>query len=1046
MRSIPVLRALRGLLPPGGGWRKALGLAFLATAQLLVAQGSFRFRSYGPDQGLSNLATTCVTQDATGYIWVGTEGGAFRYDGQRFLRFAQAEGISDVVVNDIRCFGNGAIVLITNSGPFFYDGRRFHPVRGGTGVRFQDRPRFAEARDGSLLMASFSGLSRSTDLGATFEKVPNVPPGAITSLWVDPGSGELLAAQREGIPGDGRKPDYHLLRGRPHASGFTWDRQDLPAPLNGDRYDGIVKDKWGHVWVRGASHLLRLPAWGAVPSDRSALLPGKPTATATLCLDQERRVWVHTDNGLALFDGEKRFLLGEAEGLPTPWANAIFVDREGSLWVGAEGVHRLQGGFLWQGFTRKQGLPADAAWSLHRDRQGRLWAGTLRGLAWSDGTTFRVLRGTEGRGFYALAEDARGNLWAGGMAAQNRPMDLLRVAPGATAAEAIPVPGVGTSNISCLAPDPTGGLWIGTGLKGLHRLARDGNGWTSHRVELPGGIEEETISRILVEPEGRVWVASNRGVAVLDGKDWIRLGLAEGLKELHVYTLARVPSGHVWVGYWSARGLSRLEHGKQGWRVVQHIDQPEVLFDDDIVSLESTRDGTLWFGTTEGVKRWKDGRFEQFTRSRGLPGEDCVGQALWLDAEGDAEGDVWAGTSSGIAHLDHRIYRGPLPSPKARLTLVKDGRSRLWSLSADPLRIPYGARSMDFAFECLSFLDETHLRPQVRLVGFEDAWRDSGGREVRYTTLPPGRYTFAARFLDADGQPGPEATQEIHILRPWWQTWWFILLATLAASVLVAALVHWRTDLLRRRTIELEHMVELRTRDLQAANSALEEASMADALTGLKNRRYLNLHMPEEEARVHRAYRTAHLRGEEVRGEDLGLLMVDLDSFKTVNDHHGHACGDAVLRQSAEILRNACRETDAVARWGGEEFLVVARRVERESVEGIARKIQNAFHNHPFELPDGGVIRLTCSVGFAVFPLNPADVAAFRWEETLEAADICLYAAKKSGRDAWVGVFGRPGQGQALDGFKVVDLPDLVEGGRIELRSSVSRDRLHWSA
>ncbi len=1045
MRSIPALRALTGLLRGGAG-RRLLGLLLAAAASILPAQGTYRFRSYGPDQGLTNLATSCITQDATGYIWVGTEGGAFRYDGQRFLRFAQNEGIADAVVNDIRCFSNGAIVVITTGGIFRFDGRRFQPARPGPGVRFQDRPKLAEARDGAILMASFSGLSRSTDLGDTFERVPNVPPGAITALWVDPATGEILAAQREGIPGDGRKPDYHLLRGRPHGAGVAWERQDLPQPLNGDRYDGIVKDKWGHVWVRGANHLLRLPSWGAAPLEMTAFLPGKPTTSPSLCLDQERRVWVHTDNGLALFDGERRFLLGEAEGLPTPWSNAIFVDREGSLWVGAEGVHRLQGGFVWQGFTRKQGLPADAAWCLHRDRAGLLWAGTMRGLASFDGTRFQSRPETQERGFYALAMDSRGSLWAGGMPPPNRPMDLLRLAPGARAFESVPVPGIGTSNVTALAPDPTGGLWVGTGLRGLHRLVRRGNGWSSERVRLPEGPEDETITRIVVEPEGRVWVASNQGLAVLEGRDWIRLGLKEGLKERHVYTLARTPAGQVWVGYWSARGLSRLEHGREGWRVVQHLDKPEVLFDDDILSMESARDGTLWFGTTEGVKRWKDGRFEQFTRSRGLPGEDCVGQSLWLDQDGDAEGDVWAGTSSGIAHLDHRIYRGPLPSPKARLTLVKDGSGRLWDRSEAPLRIAYRYRSVDFAFECLSFLDETHLRPQVRLVGFEDAWRDVQSREVRYTTLPPGSYTFAARFLDADGQPGPEATQPLLILRPWWQSWWFAALSLLALGAVLLLLVHWRTGLLHRRTLELEHLVELRTRDLSAANQALEEASMVDALTGLRNRRYLNLHLPEEEARVQRAYRTAQARHEAPRGEDLGFLMVDLDHFKAVNDNHGHACGDAVLRQAAEILRNACRETDAVARWGGEEFLVLARRVDRESVAAVARKIQNGFHNHPFELPDGSVIRLTCSVGFAVYPLNPGEPAAFRWEETLEAADLCLYAAKKSGRDAWVGAFALPAQAAGLDGFRVVDLPDLAADGRLELRSSLPRDRVCWTS
>lgn len=1043
MFSSLVSRALSGL--PRRGRLRGVLLAALASAAL-AAQGTYHFKSYGPDQGLTNLATTAITQDATGYLWVGTEGGAFRYDGQRFLRFAQNEGLADQLVIDLRALPDGSLFAVTASGTFRFDGKRFQEVRDGGGGVLKDFARFALALDGSLLLGSRSGLSRSTDGGRRFERMPNVPAGAVTGLWVDRRGGEILAVQREGVPGDGRKPDYHLLRGRLKDGAVIWERKDLPPPLNGERYDALLRDKWGHLWARGATRFFRLTAWGAAAEEMTSRLPGHPTQTTpTLCLDQEGRVWAPTDNGLVLFDGDTRILLGEAEGLPTPWANALFVDREGSLWVGAEGVHRLQGGFLWRGFTRKQGLPADAAWSLLRDRKGRLWAATLRGLAHLEGAAFLPQAETLDRRLWALAEDVEGGVWTGGTAREDQPTDLLRLAPGAGRFESVPIPSVGTATVSSLAADPGGGLWIGTNTRGLHRLVRKQGVWTSTRVVLPGGAEEENITRILVERGGRVWATGNRGVVVSEGEGWTRLTQAQGLQETFASTLAVDTSGRAWVGYWTVHGLTRLEHGKSGWRVAAHLDQPDVLFDDDILSLEAAADGSLWFGTTEGVKRWREGRFEQFGRSRGLPGEDCVANALWLDGNGDGEGDVWAGTSSGIAHFDHRIYRGPMPSPKVRITVVKDGSGRLREASGQALQVPYRFRSMDFSFECLSFLDETHLRPQVRLVGFEDAWRDSESRSARYTTLPPGRYTFAARFLDADGQPGPEARQELQVLRPWWQAWWFLLLSGLTLAGAVGLLIHWRTELLHRRTLELERLVELRTQDLQAANAALEEASMVDALTGLKNRRYLALHMPEEEARVQRAHWSAEARGEAPKGEDLGLLLVDLDHFKAVNDTHGHAAGDAVLRQSAEVLRNACRETDTVARWGGEEFLVVAHRVDRGTVDAIARKIHDAFFNHPFELPEGGVIRLTCSVGFVALPLLPTDAMALGWEATLEAADHCLYAAKHSGRDAWVGVYGTPERRFTLGPHFVHDLAQLVRTGQLTLSASLPADRIVWT-
>ncbi|MEJ7807706.1 MAG: diguanylate cyclase, partial [Telluria sp.] len=272
--------------------------------------------------------------------------------------------------------------------------------------------------------------------------------------------------------------------------------------------------------------------------------------------------------------------------------------------------------------------------------------------------------------------------------------------------------------------------------------------------------------------------------------------------------------------------------------------------------------------------------------------------------------------------------------------------------------------------------------------------------------LSHGKYRFeVASRIGEHGAWGPNSTFDFEVMPAWWQTWWVRLLAAVGTLLLLAAGHRWRLDNMRRENARLEALVAARTKDLQSANDALQESSMLDPLTGLKNRRYLSAFMPEELARTMRLQRAgdhAH-REDAARNIDLCLLMVDLDHFKMVNDEHGHAAGDSVLRQVAEVMRGACRASDVVVRWGGEEFLIVARNIDREQAHILASQVCQAVRAHHFDLGNGVMLHKSCSVGYTAFPLVPGDPDRFGWEQALELADQCLYAAKNSGRDGWVG-------------------------------------------
>ncbi len=1048
-RGIPWFHQLRRWL--------CLALYFLCLALPaipLAAQGIYRFKIYGPDEGLTNLATTCMTQDDEGYIWVGTEGGLFRYDGQRFKSFGLAEGLSDLLVVDIQPLPGGLFVL-TQSGPMRFDGHRFQSWAEKDGVSLPQGGFACLTRDakGQVWMGSLAGLALSKDGGLTFKPVKDYPSGGATALWVDPNSGDLFAAHRRGKPGE---RESRLAR----RQGTTWSLVELPPEFRKEAFGSGRVDRAGRIWIRGGSSLLRLAAWGAKPEDLSKQLPGKPAQSGDgLSLDHEGRVWAATDSGLACFEKDRAWILDESHGLPSPWANVTLTDREGSLWVAAEGLHRLQGRFLWTSFTRKQGLPVDAVWSIHRSRDGDLWAVTPRGMAHLKNGGWVLVSETHERGLYSITEDPEGGLWVGGLPAGSKPNTLFYRQPGQSRFKELPIPSVKRNTVSTLSAGADGTIWIGTQGDGLHRLrktgGKSGSTFACEPVSLPGGTPDETINRIMVDHEGLIWAAGNHGLSLFDGRSWHRFGPSEGLKDSNPSGLARDNKGNLWVAYWTAHGLTRLSKKGENWQVTGQVQAPAELFQDDIVSLDCDRQGVLWFGTTQGVKRWQPtdiegGLYERYGRSQGLPGDDCTANALFIEPGGD----VWVGLSAGIAQFHGAFYHGLPKPPQAMITFMKEGSGQDLSLGRE-LRIPYQWRSVNFAYSSASFQDEAHLKAQVRLVGFEDEWRDATAREARYTALPLGSYRFEVRFGDASGQFGEPAVQAFRILSPWWQKPWFFLLVGLLTAGLILLVIRWRTALLLRRTRDLEALVRQRTMDLleanealHQANRALEESSMLDTLTGLRNRRFLSLHLPDEEARVLRVYRNFIQTGEGAlpKGEDLIFLMVDLDHFKFVNDTHGHAAGDQVLKEAAGVLLKACRETDTVVRWGGEEFLVVARRTDRASASNIAHKIRETMEAHRFNLGGGKLLQRTCSVGFSAFPLLPGHPGTFHWEDAVEIADQCLYAVKRSGRNGWVGVTcEKVDFDMAWSPRMLNDLPGLTQEGRLVLRTSFKNpEALIW--
>jgi len=244
---------------------------------------------------------------------------------------------------------------------------------------------------------------------------------------------------------------------------------------------------------------------------------------------------------------------------------------------------------------------------------------------------------------------------------------------------------------------------------------------------------------------------------------------------------------------------------------------------------------------------------------------------------------------------------------------------------------------------------------------------------------------------------------------------------------------------LERSNRDLELRVAERTAELRLALQALEESSLTDPLTGLRNRRFLLQHLEKDAALSLRKAKSP--AGAEAT--DTVMFMVDLDHFKHVNDTHGHLAGDAVLIQIKERLLRVFRESDYLVRWGGEEFLIVARATLRHQAARLAERVRATIADEDFVLPDGTRLAKTCSVGFASHPFVAGDPLALSWQDVIAMIDMALYAAKRAGRDGWVGLAATEAtQPQRLLASLKASPRETVRAGGIVVETNLEHERV----
>jgi diguanylate cyclase (GGDEF)-like protein len=423
----------------------------------------------------------------------------------------------------------------------------------------------------------------------------------------------------------------------------------------------------------------------------------------------------------------------------------------------------------------------------------------------------------------------------------------------------------------------------------------------------------------------------------------------------------------------------------------------------------------VWAEMEDGVGMIsREGKIRTFTQSDGLIWNDVNCDSLWQESDGS----ILFGTSKGLARYDSGQEEQALAKPTVLLTAALFGKED--HLDERSPEIRYHDSTFLARFATPVFHDPDRITCRYRLAGLEPDYTETSLREARYSSLPAGDYTFQVMCGSAELGQSSMASYSFTVLAAWWGTWW-----ARSAGLLLFGLAIWVTlwsqkERDRREKQRLELAVAERSAELAQANRELQQASLSDPLTGVRNRRFFQSTIVADASQAVRAYRNGSENYSRDH-RDLVFFLIDIDHFKEVNDQHGHDAGDRMLVEIARRLNRVVRESDFLIRWGGEEFLVVCRSAERDEAPFMAGRILRAIGGVDFDLGNEREMRRTCSVGWAPLPWLPMECAELSVDEVLRLADRGLYLAKQRGRNQAVGLVpstskpSRPGNYSRLE-------------------------------
>ena len=742
------------------------------------------------ENGLPQNTVQALAQTTDGFLWIGTEVGLVRFDGNTFVTYDQNSKPS-LPGNDIQSLlatSDGSLWIGTTDGLAQLRSDLLTVYKRKDGLPSNDVRAIVQADNKIVFVWTGAGLARfqeshfvdstaATHLPA--QSITRVISDSDGTIWV--GTGDRVSLYRGGkwtvpAPQLGMFP-WTPQTGIQFISKLSSADKTTVAILNGDRLgdnnvdklttgkqlpgsriQALLRDAAGSLWIGTNAGLVR---YASGKLDRFPLTDPLATASILSILeDHEGNLWVGTESGgLHILRDERFRTLGSRDGLSSDSTTTVVEDSSGILWIGTSGyglnaITRSGAAFTkTKTYSSRDGLTSDIILSLAAAPNGDLWVGTPDGLNrihHSTISSYTTADGLPDDFIRSLHVDADNSVWIG----TRRGLAHLTMNSGLHIDTYTQATGLGSDLVGAMARDSNGNLWVAT-LAGLSRLTGNQN----------PGIRGDRSSSLGWHPSITNFTAAN------------------GLSSNVITSLLPRSNGSLLIG--------TQDHGWNLWygSKFSHVENTG-LGHTTIHAILDDMSGHLWFATATGIARcdcdMKGGcsHWLEFGPADGLRTRQMATNSH-PSAWHSRDGLLWFATPKGLVEVDPAHFPvNTVPPPVALVRFAVDDIDQPLN---NTLKVPAGHNHFQFDYAGLSFTAPQKVRYRFMLEGFDHQWTEAGARRsAYYTSIPPGDYTFRVQAANNDGLWNTTGAALSFQLRPhFYQTIWFYLLLLAFSAALV---------------------------------------------------------------------------------------------------------------------------------------------------------------------------------------------------------------------------------------------------------------------
>jgi ligand-binding sensor domain-containing protein/AraC-like DNA-binding protein len=703
-------------------------------------------RQWSVKDGLPHDSVTCFAQDPRGFIWVGTDNGLARFDGDDFKIFNKnnTKEIKNNSITSLYAAADGTLLIGTDGGGIsIFKNNRFKHYSTSNGLP-SNFIRFITGDSSQNIRVSTCG---GGVIGLRLRRF-NI---AVAYKDVDP---SLLAGCVRPVLSDSKKDlwtgtDNGLKRSHQGKS-FMYT---VKAGLKDNRIRAICEDREGKLWVgteKGVNRITKTRGDSVLITNITAF---EQHVVYSILEDKDGVIWTATDRGLYRVRNNGRYEIEKATSLEaflgTIPVTSLFEDRQGILWIGTygKGMSSLRDG-KFKFYTTSDGLSHNYVTSIYQDDKGTVWIGTngwgLNQLKQEKIKVFTKKNGLCSNYITAIYEDKRGNhcIWIGTPDGLNRwnnqQFNLYNVKDG-----------LSHNSISALSGDREGNLWIGT-----HRGL---NGYKNGKFYVPGnqkGLANQVILTMAGDTKGNLWIGTSQGFYRL--KNTRTKPLLERISTHVVQDIYIDWTGSIWLGT-KDQGLIRFIDGRF---IAYPLDSE--FSNAKVYRVLEDREANLWMSSNHGLFMVSKAAFtrDRFRYRRRLTSSDRYHHLLESDGlksevfSGDGQpagwqttdGRMWFPTINGIAVITPEGIKFKDPVLPVHIEkLVVDDQT---FFPGGPSLFPKKTRKIEFYFTALNFDGLENLEFKCKLTGIFPEKLGTrqeivNQKKIIFRDILPGKYNFS---------------------------------------------------------------------------------------------------------------------------------------------------------------------------------------------------------------------------------------------------------------------------------------------------------------